>query len=133
MEEEKKNMIPLKPCKNAGCANLVRGGGYCDKHKKRASKTGAEEKQRKTSEAWHYLYNTKRWKEMRTQKLLLSPFCEECAREGRRKRGEEVDHIKPHRGNVNLFYDFENLQTLCKPCHSRKTMQERNHSPLSKR
>jgi 5-methylcytosine-specific restriction endonuclease McrA len=27
------------------------------------------------------------------------------------------DHIKPHRGKEELFWDEGNLQTLCKPCH----------------
>ena len=28
-----------------------------------------------------------------------------------------VDHIKPHRGDIDLAYDPDNLQSLCKPCH----------------
>ncbi|MEH3103448.1 MAG: HNH endonuclease signature motif containing protein [Sphingomonas phyllosphaerae] len=30
-----------------------------------------------------------------------------------------ADHRKPHRGDEGLFWDFDNLQTLCKPCHDR--------------
>lgn len=36
----------------------------------------------------------------------------------------EVDHIIPHRGDQQLFWDTNNWQGLCKPCHSRKTAQE---------
>ncbi|WP_327198035.1 HNH endonuclease [Sporanaerobacter acetigenes] len=28
-----------------------------------------------------------------------------------------VDHIEPHKGNEDLFYDINNLQSLCKSCH----------------
>lgn len=38
-----------------------------------------------------------------------------------------VDHIKPHRGDVELFRDSENLQSLCKHCHdSHKQRLERS-------
>ena len=36
----------------------------------------------------------------------------------------EVDHIQPHKGDSELFYDAANLASLCKICHSRKTMNE---------
>ncbi len=35
-----------------------------------------------------------------------------------------VDHIKPHKGDERLFFDINNLQPLCKPCHDRKTAKE---------
>ncbi len=37
-----------------------------------------------------------------------------------------ADHIKPHRGDIELFYDETNLQPLCQSCHSAKTMAENN-------
>ena len=30
----------------------------------------------------------------------------------------EVDHVVPHRGDRQLFWDANNLQSLCKPCHA---------------
>ena len=35
----------------------------------------------------------------------------------------EVDHIIPHRGNMALKKDMDNLQGLCNKCHSRKTQR----------
>jgi 5-methylcytosine-specific restriction endonuclease McrA len=29
-----------------------------------------------------------------------------------------VDHITPHKGNVSLFWDVNNLQALCVGCHN---------------
>jgi len=43
--------------------------------------------------------------------------------------GTEVDHRVPHNGDVRLFFDESNLQTLCKPHHSRKTMREQRATP----
>jgi 5-methylcytosine-specific restriction endonuclease McrA len=30
---------------------------------------------------------------------------------------EVVDHVVPHRGDEDLFFDPRNLQSLCKHCH----------------
>jgi 5-methylcytosine-specific restriction endonuclease McrA len=35
-----------------------------------------------------------------------------------------TDHIRPHKGNEELFYDQTNWQPLCKSCHDRKTALE---------
>jgi 5-methylcytosine-specific restriction protein A len=31
--------------------------------------------------------------------------------------GTICDHIIPHRGDEALFFDYDNTQLLCKPCH----------------
>jgi 5-methylcytosine-specific restriction enzyme A len=36
----------------------------------------------------------------------------------------DVDHITPHRGDYGLLYANGNVQSLCKECHSRKTVRE---------
>ena len=47
---------------------------------------------------------------------------------GKLVEGRVVDHIRMHRGDLHLFFDPDNLQTLCKACHdSHKQAQE--HSP----
>jgi len=45
------------------------------------------------------------------------PLCVYCEREGRVSAGCIVDHIIPHRGDMVLFWDRSNWQSLCKPCH----------------
>jgi len=110
---------PLRPCKRTGCLALTRTG-YCDKHM-----PDWRDKERTTSQAWHWLYNTKAWRNLREPQLLQEPFCRECARHGIRVRAEDVDHITPHKGSKVVFLDKSNLQSLCHRCHSRKTMRER--------
>lgn len=53
------------------------------------------------------------------------PLCVECEREGRVVPGYAVDHIVPHRGNVALLKDWDNLQTLCQRHHAIKSNKER--------
>ena len=47
-----------------------------------------------------------------------------CLRAGKATQGSEVDHIIPHKGDQDLFWDADNLQTLCRSCHSTKTASE---------
>jgi 5-methylcytosine-specific restriction protein A len=35
-----------------------------------------------------------------------------------------VDHIKPHRGDMTLFWDPNNHQPACDECHNIKTARE---------
>jgi 5-methylcytosine-specific restriction protein A len=44
--------------------------------------------------------------------------------QGRLVKATVVDHIVPHRGDVKLFWDENNWQSLCKSCHDHKTMTE---------
>jgi 5-methylcytosine-specific restriction protein A len=68
--------------------------------------------------------HTAAWLNMRKRHLALNPLCVHCQQEGRYTQATDVDHIIPHKGDYNLFFDTENLQSLCKSCHSRKTLTE---------
>jgi 5-methylcytosine-specific restriction enzyme A len=62
-----------------------------------------------------------------TSKLYraLHTCCAECERKGRVTAAQCVDHIVPFNGLADpLRLDWANLQSLCKPCHSRKTSRE---------
>ena len=111
---------PLRPCRHPGCNALV-SGGYCDQHRPQPA-------QRRESAEWHDLYLLPIWKDkLRPGQLIREPFCRECW-QLRRERvpATDVDHIVPHRGDMDLFLDPDNLESLCHSCHSRKTMEERN-------
>lgn len=62
-----------------------------------------------------------RWERRAKAFLAQNPLCVECEKAGIVAEATEVDHVRPHRGNRQLFEDESNLQSLCKPCHSRKT------------
>lgn len=71
-------------------------------------------------------YNNKEWRKFRALKLQESPYCVECFANGiLNDQHLEIDHIKPVTGIEDpTFYDLNATQTLCKACHSRKTMRE---------
>lgn len=74
---------------------------------------------------WHHLYNSKRWKSLRAHQLVIEPLCRMCKQVSRLTPATIADHITPHKGNVNLFFDRRNLQSLCKTCHDAgKSRQE---------
>jgi 5-methylcytosine-specific restriction protein A len=107
---------PPKPCKHPQCPNLTEGN-YCAEHQ--------DEKEYKPRRNPHKkLYSSTRWQELRRYRLNTQPLCVECLKNNRYTPATVVDHIKPHRGNEKLFYDLKNLQSMCKPCHDRKTAKE---------
>lgn len=71
------------------------------------------------------LYDRARWKHprngLRVTKLRHSPLCADPYREGCHQPATDVHHVKDHHGNEFLFWDFNNLESLCHSCHSRIT------------
>ena len=64
------------------------------------------------------------WRDkVRPAKLLQDPCCEKCLKKERLVEATEVDHIKPLEQGGAPF-DFDNLQSLCKPCHVKKSAEE---------
>ncbi len=107
---------PLRPCRHCGCCEVTREG-WCAKHKPKH--------QRKDSADYHGWYLLPVWKErLRLEQLLREPFCRECVRKGIRTKAAVVDHIKPFRGDWELFVDAANHQSLCKHHHDQKTARE---------
>lgn len=110
-----------RPCRYPGCVELVRDGSYCEKHQKQ---TDAQYDQRRGSAASRG-YGA-RWRKLRKMFLASHPLCGDPfghhAEENRLVPATEVDHIKPkQQGGTDRW---ENLQALCKPCHSLKTAGE---------
>lgn len=66
---------------------------------------------------WHHLYDTKRWKALRLYRLGIEPCCRLCKQAERITPACIVDHIVPHKGDEVLFFDLDNTQSTCKPCH----------------
>jgi 5-methylcytosine-specific restriction protein A len=104
-----------KPCPAPGCPNKIPADKrYCEEHTRERSK--AYEKTRESAYRRGY---TKRWEAVAEAHLLSHPLCETC-----QAPAAEVDHVIPHKGNMKLFWDPKNRQSLCKKCHSRKTAIE---------
>ena len=70
------------------------------------------------------LYNRRAWRRLSQAVRLERVLCQECKRQGKRTLATCVDHVVPHQGNQQLFWDYGNLQALCQTCHSCKTGKE---------
>ena len=112
--------MPRRPksiCSYPGCGQLVDKPGRCDRHPKRTRKHSDE--RRGTAAQRGY---GRTWQKARAVYLQEHPLCVECQREGRVTPATVVDHIVPHRGNQELFWDVEgNWQSLCAAHHNAKT------------
>jgi len=59
--------------------------------------------------AW---YGTARWKALRAKVIKSHPWCVMCRAAHISKRATIADHIRPHKGNEQLFWSESNLQAL---------------------
>jgi 5-methylcytosine-specific restriction protein A len=112
---------PRKLCKHPGCNQLV-DTSYCNTHQQlHIEKRKEYDKHRPTYHDW---YSNKRWRMLRIHWLKCNPICVMCNKIGRITPATIVDHVRPHKGSIDMFYDVSNLQSLCKQCHDSKTARE---------
>lgn len=64
-----------------------------------------------------------KWQRYRLRFLAKNPVCRMCAAEGRITEATVVDHVIPHRGDMELFWKGEH-QPLCASCHGKKSIEE---------
>lgn len=74
------------------------------------------------AEEYRKLYRTKQWRHLRLVALARDSYrCQRCncfLRMGRTgNQAAVVHHIKAHKGDLDLFFDVNNLQSVCKACH----------------
>jgi 5-methylcytosine-specific restriction protein A len=107
-------MSPTAPhrfCATPGCTRRV-SSGHCPEHADA----------RRVRQVYAYTDNSlysAAWRRCRVRWLATHPFCVACGR-----LANEVDHVVPHRGDLDRFWDEGNWQSMCRSCHSRKTRDE---------
>ncbi|MDP0925710.1 AAA family ATPase [Paracoccus onubensis] len=87
-------------------------------------------KQRAQEITWRGLYDKAQWRGTKAAKgqdglrwkiLTRDLFtCQWCGDAGQPPSKLVADHIRPHTGNGDLFWDEDNIQCLCKSCHDGK-------------
>lgn len=93
--------------------------GASERHKRERRR--AFDKQRAANQPWRKWYFGKRWIESRRLFLGKNPLCVECLKLGKTEPATVVDHVIPHRGDYDRFWDVNNWAALCKQHHDRKT------------
>lgn len=68
---------------------------------------------------WRGWYSLTRWHHLRKHQLAQHPLCSFCLASEVVEPATVVDHVEPHRGDPDLFWDPGNLQSLCKAHHDR--------------
>jgi len=69
-------------------------------------------------------YKTARWQRLRSHQLQREPLCAMCKR-----IAEVCDHIEPHKGDEQRFWQGP-FQSLCASCHnSDKQRMEHGNKP----
>ena len=104
----------MQYCLEPGCPRLVTHG-RCATHAQLL------EQQRDNVDVRRW-YRTVRWRRLRDQVLGEAMYT--CARCGHTQVNLQVDHVRPHGGHVERFWNRANLQALCPSCHSAKTSRE---------
>ncbi len=109
-----------KPCRSPGCGVLVRdGAGYCPTHKRAVRKEVESRRESSTQRGYGH-----KWQKARAGYLRSHPLCVDHQARSLLVQATVVDHIIPHCGDQQLFWDHNNWQSLCKPCHDAKTARE---------
>lgn len=115
------------PCRQSGCRTLLDAPGFCTQHRREVFKAQKQSVTEDYKERNRF-YQRKEWKAARALHLQLEPLCRSCRKSGRLVAATVVDHIIAiDDGGAKL--DQENLQSLCKPCHNRKTRHDESTRP----
>ncbi|MDE1714925.1 HNH endonuclease signature motif containing protein (plasmid) [Chromobacterium amazonense] len=125
-------------CAAPGCGALVRPPARrCPFHEQRQQEAAKQADLRRGSR--HERGYSNAWIRASRAYRARHPFCVACQqRDGRLVTAEHVDHIQPPRYREAMesgdparmaeakrrFWDSSNWQSLCRPCHSRKTARE---------
>jgi 5-methylcytosine-specific restriction protein A len=72
---------------------------------------------------------TTAWQKARASYLTQHPLCVFCEREGRVTAAAVVDHVEPHHGDHEKFWDPDNWQSLCKRHHDSTKQREEKSLP----
>lgn len=107
-----------RPCLASGCKDFASNQGYCDKHQDKIRK-----KDRERGTAHQRGYDS-RWSKARDEFLAKHPLCVECRKKDYINPATVVDHIIPHKGDKQLFWDESNWQPMCETHHNIKTATE---------
>lgn len=114
--------MPVRAPRLCACGHRVASGVRCPCERKAdAARKARFDQQRPSASARGYDAD---WRKLRARHLAAHPFCRRCG-----APAAEVDHVEPVRSAPSRRLDPTNLQSLCRPCHSRsKQIAERRNT-----
>lgn len=112
---------PTKPCYRCRIGLSKDGSGLCLGCKTKKNSSEPKRKQHKKDPKVKKWLNTKRYKDSRVDFLYKNQLCNTL---GCNNHSKVLDHITPHCGDKDLFWDKSNWQPKCIKCHNRKTAQQ---------
>ena len=123
-------MMPTTLCSHSGCNASAGTNGVCKLHKPKSKYQKAKQIKQAEPAKLKRIDNRPssaqrgydaRWRSARELFLANEPLCRNCMLQNIITGADVVDHIIPHRGDHELFWDQTNWQPLCYSCHSIKT------------
>ena len=116
---------PKTPCNHPLCPRKsVDGESYCEEHLRERKRKAYRDYDKHRGTAKERGYGGS-WRRLRKIVLSKEPLCRHCNEGARLTPATEVDHIDGDTTNNSL----DNLQPLCKSCHSKKTVREQGGVP----
>ncbi|MFD0951353.1 HNH endonuclease [Virgibacillus natechei] len=107
---------PLKPCNKSGCAELVRDGAYCDKHKNDRVKQYDRYERNQESRKF---YQSSNWKKVRDYiKARDDGLCQWCLKDKKITKADVVHHIIELTEDMSKALEPSNLECVCHSCHN---------------
>lgn len=122
-------------CKGNYCTDTALDGKlYCEKCQKKAElkfnlySALYDAKRRIQESRYRAFYSSKAWRTFREGFLAEKPFCFKCNR-----FATDLHHIVPLKEDWEKRLDAKNIMPLCKACHSKTELEERNKKSETKK
>ena len=124
--------LPKRPCAQPGCAALVTGVLYCEKHSNNEQNSSRlyDQYTRKSNPELALsakIRNSARWQKVRAIHKAQFPLCcDPLKTHGQFPAyNQQSHHIKPLATHPECAFDLDNLAPLCTRCHSAIEAKER--------
>lgn len=100
--------LPKRFCNHQSCSEWAVDGGYCEAHYK-AKRTEHDQRRGSASDRGY----TGKWTKSSNTHKRNNPLCIGCLAVDVIRPVYVTDHIIPHQGNSELFWDTSNWQSSC--------------------